>query len=131
MLAGKSYTAFIKEQNVNGAKLHKYLRLNSFEQDRITLKKILDNLEASKKIVEFINEIEDVGVVLQMNRLLKETQNAEKAVNKALNEIELLKSLLIQYKLLCPRRNLKELYEKSMKKKMELLKSFLKRQCTL
>ena len=92
---------------------------------------MLDNLEASKKTVEFINEIEDIGVVVQMNRLLKETQNAEKAVNKALNEIELLKSLLIQYKLLCPRRNLKELYEKSMKKKMELLKSFLKRQCTL
>ena len=131
MLAGKSYTAFIKEQNVNGAKLHKYLRLNSFEQDRITLKKMLDNLEASKKIVEFINKIEDIGVVVQMNRLLKETQNTEKAVNKALNEMELPKLLLTQYKLLCLRGNLNELYEKPMKKKMELLKSLLKQQCTL
>ena len=77
---------------------------------------MLDNLEASKKIAEFINRIEDIEISVQMNRMLEETQNAEKAINKALNEMEFLRLLLGQYQLFCLRSNLIELLKKQIKK---------------
>ena len=70
---------FIAENKngVNGAKLRKYLRIDFFEQEHIKLKKMHDNLEASKKIAQFINKIEDIDIAVQLNKLLKETKNAE------------------------------------------------------
>ena len=73
MLAGKRWTSIIKKQIANGAKLREYLRVDSLEQDHKILKRILDNLEASKKIAEFINQIEDIEISVQMNRMLEET----------------------------------------------------------
>ena len=97
MLAGKRWTSIIQKQIANVVKLREYLRVDSLDQDHKILKKMLGNLEAPKKIAEFIYKIEDIEISVQMNRMLEETQNAEKAMNKALNEMEFLRLLLGHY----------------------------------
>ena len=109
MLAGKRWRSITKKQIDDVVKLREHLRVGSFEQDHKILKEMLDNLEASKKIAEFIYKIEDIEISVQMNRMLEETQNAEKALNKVLNKMELLRSLL------CLKGNLKKLLKKPVK----------------
>ena len=88
----------MSNQITNVARLRHYLRLDPYEQDHKVLRKMLDNLEASKKIAEFINKIEDIEVSVQMNRTLEDTENAKEAVIKALNELKILRSLIKRYK---------------------------------